>query len=70
MHQTGRSGGLDAHDYAQFRAATAIEQAEHAEAADRTASVLVVTSDVPDLTRLVAGRAGVVVTHVGKLGRS
>jgi predicted nucleic acid-binding protein len=51
-------------------AATAIEQAEQAEAADRTASVLVVTSDVRDLTRLVAGRAGVAVTHVGKLGRS
>ena len=51
-------------------AATAIEQAEQAEAADRTVSVLVVTSDVPDLTRLVAGRAGVGVTHVGKLGRS
>jgi hypothetical protein len=32
-------------------AATAIEQAEQAEAADRTASVLVVTSDVPDLGR-------------------
>jgi predicted nucleic acid-binding protein len=51
-------------------AATAIEQAEQAEAADRTVSVLIVTSDVPDLTRLVAGRAGVAVTHVGKLSRS
>ena len=36
-------------------AATAIEQAEQTEAADRSASVLVVTSDLPDLTRLVAG---------------
>jgi predicted nucleic acid-binding protein len=49
-------------------AATAIEAAEQAEAADRAASVLIVTSDVPHLTRLVAGRPGVAVAHVGKLG--
>jgi predicted nucleic acid-binding protein len=51
-------------------AATAIAAAEQAEAADRAASVLLVTSHLPDLTRLVAGRPGVAVTHVGKLGRS
>ena len=51
-------------------AATAIAAAEQAEAADRVASVLLVTSDLPDLTRLVAGRPGVAVVHVGELGRS
>ena len=51
-------------------AATAIAAAEQAEAADRAASVIVVTSDLPDLTRLVAGRPGVAIVHVGKLGRS
>lgn len=51
-------------------AATAIEQAEQAEAADRVPSVIIVTSDLPDLTRLVAGRPGVTVVHVGKLGQS
>ena len=50
-------------------AATAIEQAEHAEVADRSASVLIVTSDLPDLTKLVAGRPGVAVVHVSKLGQ-
>jgi hypothetical protein len=51
-------------------AATAIEAAEQAEAADRVASVLIVTSDLPHLTKLVAGRPGVAVAHVGRLGRS
>ena len=51
-------------------AATAIAAAEHAEAADRAASVLVVTSDLPDLTRLIAGRPGVIVAHVGNLSGS
>ena len=50
-------------------AATAIEQAEQAEAAERAPSVLMVTSDPPDLTKLVAGRPGVAVVHVGKLGQ-
>jgi len=50
-------------------AATAIEQAEQAEASDRAASVVIVTSDMPDLTKLVGGRAGVAVVHVSKLGR-
>jgi hypothetical protein len=49
-------------------AATAIEAAEQTEAADRVASVLIVTSDIPHLTKLVAGRTGVAVAHVGKLG--
>ncbi len=47
-------------------AATAIEQAE---AADRVASVLIVTSDLPHLTKLVGGRSGVAVVHVSRLGR-
>jgi sugar (pentulose or hexulose) kinase len=51
-------------------AVTAIAAAEQAEAADRVASVLLVTSDLPDLTKLVAGRPGVAVAHVGTLGRS
>ena len=50
-------------------AATAIEQVEHAEVADRSASVLIVTSDLPDLTKLVARRPGVAVVHVSKLGQ-
>jgi predicted nucleic acid-binding protein len=50
-------------------AATAIDQAEQAEAADRSASVLIVTSDLPDLTKLVAARPGVAVVHVSKLGQ-
>lgn len=50
-------------------AATAIDQAEQAEAADRSVSVLIVTSDLPDLTKLVAGRPGVAVVHVSKLGQ-
>src|SRR6266536_3646620 len=49
-------------------AATAIEAAEQAETADRTPSVLIITSDLPDLTKLVAGRPGVAVAHVSKLG--
>jgi predicted nucleic acid-binding protein len=51
-------------------AATAIEQAERAEAADRVASVLIITSDLPHLTKLVAGRTGVAMAHVSKLGRT
>jgi hypothetical protein len=50
-------------------AATAMDQAEQVEAADRSASVLIVTSDLPDLTKLVAGRPGVAVVHVSKLGQ-
>jgi predicted nucleic acid-binding protein len=49
-------------------AATAMEAAERAETADRTPSVLIITSDLPDLTKLVAGRPGVAVAHVSKLG--
>jgi predicted nucleic acid-binding protein len=49
-------------------AATAVEAYEQAEAADRAPSVLIVTSDVPHLTRLVADHASVAVAHVGKLG--
>jgi hypothetical protein len=50
-------------------AATAIGQAERAEAGDRSASVLIVTSDLPDLTKLVAARPGVAVVHVSRLGQ-
>lgn len=49
-------------------AATAIEAAEQTEADDRAAAVLIVTSDMPHLTKLVAARSGVAVVHVGKLG--
>jgi predicted nucleic acid-binding protein len=49
-------------------AATAVAQAEQAEAGDRLASVLIITSDLPHLTKLVAGRTGVAVAHVSKLG--
>ena len=42
---------------------------EQTEAADRSASVLIVTSDLPDPTKLVAGRPGVAVVHVSKLGQ-
>ncbi len=49
-------------------AATAIAEAEQAEPADRVASVLIITSDLPHLTKLVAGRTGVAVVHVSKLG--
>ena len=49
-------------------AATAVQAAEQAEAADQAASVLVITSDMPHLTRLVAGRTGIAVAHVSKLG--
>lgn len=49
-------------------AATAIAEAEQAEAAGQVASVLVVTADLRQLTRLVGGRAGVAVVPVGELG--
>ena len=49
--------------------ATALDQAERPETADRSASVLIVTSDLPDLAKLVAGRPGVAVVHVSKLGQ-
>jgi hypothetical protein len=51
-------------------AATAMAEADRAEASDRAASVLIVTSDLPHLTRLVAGRAGVAVAHVSRLGNA
>lgn len=64
----GAAGMSSAQAVDAMVAATAIEAAEQAEAADRTASVLVVTSDMPDLTKLVAGRPRVAVAHVSKLG--
>lgn len=66
----GAAGMSSAQAVDAMVAATAIAAAEQAEAADRAASVLVVTSGLPDLTRLVAGRPGVAIVHVGKLGRS
>jgi len=66
----GAAGMSSAQAVDAMVAATAIAAAEQAEAADRAASVLVVTSDLADLTRLVAGRPGLAVVHVGKLGRS
>jgi hypothetical protein len=50
-------------------AATAVAQAEQTSAADRAASVLIVASDLPHLTKLVEGRSGVAVVHVSRLGR-
>jgi hypothetical protein len=49
-------------------AATAVAEAEQAEAADRAASLLIITSGLPHLTKLVVGRTGVAVAHVSKLG--
>jgi predicted nucleic acid-binding protein len=51
-------------------AATAIAHAERAELAGHVPSVLIVTSDVPHLSTLVAQRAGVQIAHVDKLGDS
>lgn len=50
--------------------ATAIEAAERAEENDRAASLLIITSDMPHLTKLVAGRTGISVAKVSKLGRA
>lgn len=70
MNERGAAGMSSGQAVDAMVAATAIAAAEQAEAADRAASVLVVTSDLPDLTRLVAWRPGVAIVHVGKLGRS
>jgi|CZLB01.1.fsa_nt_gi predicted nucleic acid-binding protein len=67
-HLIGAAGMSSEQAVDAMVAATAIEAAAQAEAADRAASVLIVTSDIPHLTRLVAGRIGVAVAHVGKLG--
>ena len=67
-HLIGAAGMSSEQAVDAMVAATAIAAAEQAEAADRVASVLIVTSDMPHLTRLVAGRTGVAVAHVGKLG--
>jgi len=67
-HLIGAAGMSAAQAVDAIVAATAIAEAEQAEAADQVASVLIVTSDLPDLTRLVAGRTGVAVVHVGRLG--
>jgi predicted nucleic acid-binding protein len=67
-HLIGTAGMSAAQAVDAMVAATAIEEAEQAETADRVASVLIVTSDLPALTRLVAGRPGIAVVHVGKLG--
>lgn len=69
-HLIGAAGMSAAEAVDAMVAATAIAEAEQAEAADQVASVLIVTSDLPHLTRLVAGRTGVAVVHVGKLGNA
>lgn len=66
-HLIGAAGMSTQQSVDAMVAATAIEQAEQAEAADRAPSVLIVTSDLPDLTKLVAGRPGVAVVRVSKL---
>ena len=67
-HLIGAAGMSSEQAVDAMVAATAIAAAEQAKAADRVASVLIVTSDMPHLTRLVAARSGVAVVHVGKLG--
>jgi hypothetical protein len=67
-HLIGAAGMSSEHAVGAMVAATALEAAEQAEAADQAASVLIVTSDIPHVTKLVAGRIGVAVAHVGKLG--
>lgn len=67
-HLIGAAGMSAAQAVDAMVAATAIEEAEQAEGADRAPSVLIITSDLPHLTKLVAGRAGVAVAHVSKLG--
>jgi hypothetical protein len=67
-HLIGAAGMSAAQAVDAMVAATAIMEVEQAEAADRVASVLVVTSDLPHLTTLVAARTGVAVVHVSKLG--
>lgn len=67
-HLIGAAGMSSGQAVDAMVAATAIEAAEQAEAADRAASVLIVTSDLPHLTKLVAGRTGIAVAHVSKLG--
>jgi hypothetical protein len=69
-HLIGAAGLSAAEAVDAMVAATAIEEAERAEAADRAASVLIVTSDVPHLTKLVGGRAGVAIAHLSKVGRT
>lgn len=66
----GAAGMSSEHAVDAMVAATAMEAAEQAEAADRAASVLIITSDMPHLTKLVAGRTGIAVAHVSKLGRA
>ena len=67
-HLIGAAGMSAAQAVDAMVAATAIVEAEQAEAADRVASVLIITSDLPHLTKLVAGRTGVAVAHVSRLG--
>jgi predicted nucleic acid-binding protein len=67
-HLIGTAGMSSEHAVDAMVAATAIEAAEQAEATDRAASVLIVTSDMPHLTKLVARRTGVAVAHISKLG--
>ena len=68
-HLIGAAGMSAAQAVDAMVAATAVEEAEQAEEVDRVASVLIITSDLPHLTKLVAGRTGVAVAHVSKLGK-
>ena len=67
-HLIGAAGMSAAQAVDAMVAATAIAEAEQAEVAGQVASVLIVTADLPNLTRLVAARRGVAVVHVSKLG--
>ncbi len=66
-HLIGAAGMSSAQAVDAMVAATAVEATDQAEAADRAASVPIITSDMPHLTKLVAGRTGIAVAHVSKL---
>jgi hypothetical protein len=68
-HLIGAAGMSAAQAVDAMVAATAITEAEQAEAADQVASVVIVTSDLPHLTKLAAARPGVAVVRVSKLGK-
>src|SRR5215471_9235173 len=67
-HLIGAAGMSAAQAVDAMVAATAITEAEQAEAADRAASVLIITSDPRRASSDAAGRTGVAVAHVSKLG--
>lgn len=67
-HLIGAAGMSSGQAIDAMVAATAIEAAGQVQVADRVPAVLIVTSDLPDLTRLVSGRAGIAVARADRLG--